>query len=130
MSVGWRSNRMDSPTSVRRRRAVSFFGPLVADERVGRTPALTFAEVRHELLPAWNVTRTDRYYYDPTKDVVLFGDALDFPHTYPWRVARLDAVPRMGWVHDGGCGCQSCREPLIACVERGDPRQWRNGLAP
>jgi hypothetical protein len=128
MLVGTTSKSAEPATSDRRRRAVSFFGPAVAEERDERPPALTFVEVQHELLPAWNLTGADRYYYDPSRGAVFFGDALDFPHTYPWQVARLDAVPRIGWVHDGGCDCQSCREPLLACVERGDQPQWWNDL--
>jgi hypothetical protein len=130
MRVGWTSNRADSATSERRRRVVSFFGPAVAEERDERPPALTFVEVQHESLPAWNLTGTDRYYYDPSRGAVFFGDSLDFPHTYPWQVARLDAVPRRGWVHDCGCDCQSCREPLLVAVGLRDQSQRWNDRAP
>jgi len=128
MRVGWTSNSPDPATSEGRGRVVGFFGPTVVEERDER-PQLTFVEVQHELLPAWNLIGADRYYYDPSRGAVFFGDELDFPHTYPWRVARLDTVPRMGWVHDGCCDCQSCREPLLPCVERGDqPQRWHDLL--
>jgi methylornithine synthase len=70
--------------------------------------ALSFAEVQAELLPAWNLSEADRYYYDPKKGV-FFGGGLDLPQTYPWSVTNLEAVPTEGWTHDDGCGCVSCR---------------------
>jgi hypothetical protein len=121
MLVDWTTNRAEQAASDRNRPAASAFRSAVIQEYSKRPLALSFAEVQQESLPAWNLSSADRYYYDPTRGAVCFGDALDFPHTYPWRVARLEAVPRTGWVHEDGCECRSCREPLLASA---GPDDW------
>lgn len=92
---------------------------------------LSFEEVQDESLPAWNRRGEDRFYYDPKVGAVFFGDALDLPHTYPWRVAKPEAVPRGGWVHDDGCECRSCHRSRIWPGDGPDDgRDWRSDLAP
>jgi hypothetical protein len=96
-----------------------------------RLLSLSFDEVQDESLPAWNWRGEDRSYYDPKGGAVFFGDALDLPHTYPWPVARPEAVPREGWAHDDGCDCRSCQRPRTR--PSAGPDDWRDGrsdLAP
>ena len=50
------------------------------------------------------------------------GDALDLPHTYPWRVTNQEALPKEGWAHDDGCDCRSCRRPQAQSGAGADER--------
>ena len=94
----------------------------VLEEHGERPRALSWDEVRRESLPAWNLRGADRYYYAPQSGAVLFGDALDLPHTYPWRVTNQEVLPKEGWAHDDGCDCRSCRRPQAQSGAGADER--------
>jgi hypothetical protein len=102
------TNRVEQTASDNQEPVDCAFGTAFFQKHGERPRALSFDEVQDESLPAWNLRGADRYYYDPKEGAVLFGDALDLPHIYPWRVTNQEAVPREGWAHDDGCDCRSC----------------------
>ena len=100
------TNPVGQAASDSQQRVDCAFNAAFLQEHGERPRALSVDEVRDEWRP-WNLRGADRYYYEPKEDTVLFGDALDLPHEYPWRLTNQEVVPGIGWAHDDGCDCRS-----------------------